>query len=204
MTKPHLEFLVEEPSMEACLQNILPKVINEKATFRIHPFQGKMDLLSNLSKRLRGYARWLPAHYRIFIIVDRDNQDCHELKSLLEQIVIDSGLVSRSQNRNAWQIVTRIVIEELEAWFFGDMDAVRAAFRGLPLTLERKRKYRDPDAVVGGTQEAFEREVKKAGYYKNGLRKIEAARVISENMEPFRNRSHSFQVLYNTLNEVIS
>jgi len=57
----HFEILVEEPSMEAFLRGVLPRLIN--ATFEIYPFQGKQDLLDKLERRLRGYAAWLPADW---------------------------------------------------------------------------------------------------------------------------------------------
>jgi hypothetical protein len=43
----HVEFLVEEPSAEAALQNLLPKIVGNVATFTIHPYQGKPDLFKN-------------------------------------------------------------------------------------------------------------------------------------------------------------
>ena len=61
--------------------------------------------------------------------------------------------------------------------------------------------YRDPDAVQGGTWEAFERILEKRGYFKNGLRKIEAARAIAPNIDPARNRSRSFAAFRNALIE---
>ena len=61
--------------------------------------------------------------------------------------------------------------------------------------------YRDPDAVRGGTWEAFERILEKRGYFKNGLRKIEAARAIAPNIDPARNRSRSFAAFRDALAE---
>ena len=60
-------------------------------------------------------------------------------------------------------------------------------------------KYRDPDAITGGTWEALERLLQKAGYFKTGLRKIEAARSIAAHMDPTRNTSQSFQVFRSAL-----
>ncbi len=55
----HLEFLVEEASAEAALNNIIPKILGEDISFLIHPYQGKDDLLDKLPKRLRGYKKWI-------------------------------------------------------------------------------------------------------------------------------------------------
>jgi hypothetical protein len=58
-----------------------------------------------------------------------------------------------------------LAIEELEAWFFGDMDAVRALYPRVPETLEQRAGFRDPDAIRGGTWEALERILQRAGYF---------------------------------------
>jgi len=83
-------------------------------------------------------------------------------------------------------------MEELEAWFLGDVDALRQAYPGVPRFLHRKARYRDPDSVKGGTWEAMEQVLRRSGYFKEGLRKIEAARHIARKMDPARNRSKSF------------
>ena len=55
MEKPHLEFLVEEPSMEAFLHELLPRLFPEDCpSFRVHAFQGKTNMLDNLQARLKG------------------------------------------------------------------------------------------------------------------------------------------------------
>ena len=69
MATTHLEVLVEEPSMEAFLRALLPRLLPQDRTFEIHPFQGKSDLLGKLEARLRGYAAWLPADWRIVVVV---------------------------------------------------------------------------------------------------------------------------------------
>ena len=195
MGEPHLVMLVEEPSMEIFLQAVLPRLLPEDTTFEIHAFQGKPDLLSKLEDRLRGYGRWIPAHWRIVVLVDRDNDDCRVLKARLERIAADSGLMTRSQRQGQdRQITNRIVIEELEAWYFGDWDAVCSAYPRLNRGLPRQARYRDPDDVRGGTWEAFERILKRQGYFTTGLRKSEAAQAIAPHIRPDRNRSRSFQV----------
>lgn len=72
----HLEFLVEEPSAEAALENLLPLMLGAAVTYQIHVHQGKQDLLLKLPARLRGYRRWLPPEWRIVALVDEDRQDC--------------------------------------------------------------------------------------------------------------------------------
>jgi hypothetical protein len=91
------------------------------------------------------------------------------------------------------------VIEELESWYFGDWEAVRGAYPRVSPTLPNSRGYRDPDAIRGGTWEALERQLQKAGYFAGGIRKIELARTLAPLMEPDRNTSHSFQVWLRTM-----
>jgi hypothetical protein len=54
MPAAHLEFLVEEASMEAFLRALLSRLLPDGTSFQVHPFQGKGDLLSKLESRLRG------------------------------------------------------------------------------------------------------------------------------------------------------
>jgi len=73
--------------------------------------------------------------------------------------------------------VNRIAIEELEAWFFGDVDALHAAYPRVSRHLANKAPYRDPDAITGGTAEALGRVLK--AYYRTGLLKTEVAKKIA-------------------------
>jgi hypothetical protein len=196
----HVFVLVEEPSMAAALAAILPKLLGP-TTFELITFDSKKELLKRLPDRLRGYARWMPATSRIVVVVDRDADDCHELKARLDAMARQAGLATRSGGAT-WRVVNRLAIEELEAWFFGDWRAVRTAFPRVSDGVSRKATYRDPDAIAGGTWEAFERELKRAGYHSTGLRKIEAARAIAPHMDPARNTSRSFHVLRNALLEM--
>jgi hypothetical protein len=188
----HIEFLVEEPSMQAALENLLPRLLPAQTTFRILAFQGKPDLLSKLSVRLRAYANWIPPDYRIVVLVDEDRQDCRELKRQLEAAARQAGLSTKTSGGARFQVLNRIVIEELEAWFLGDPEALRQAYPGLPASLERR--FPDPDAVNGGTWETLARLLQRHGYFQGGYRKLEAASTISAHMNPERNRSNSFRV----------
>jgi hypothetical protein len=165
MKVEHVEVLVEEPSMEETLRALLPKILRD-TTFRVYPHQCKDELLLRLPERLSGYAKWLPANWRILVIVDRDDDDCAELKARLEDEAAGAGLMTRSQaSGKAHSVVNRLAVEELEAWYFGDWPAVMAAYPRVPATIPSKSKYRDPDAISGGTWETFEKVFQKAGYF---------------------------------------
>lgn len=202
MKVEHVEFLAEEPSAAEALRWLAPKVLRD-VSFEVHAYQGKTDLLGRLPAVLRGYARWLPATYRVVILVDRDDDECTELKDTLETIAAKANLRTRTAANGApWTVVTRIAIEELEAWFFGDWSAVRAAYPRASAGVPRTAAHRHPDRIGGGTWEAFERALQAGGYFTTGLRKIEAARAVAEHMDPDRNSSPSFQALRSVLEEM--
>ena len=199
--KSHFEFLVEEPSMEAFLRVALPRIIPD-CSFGIHAFKGKPDLLGKLRRRLRGYQHWIPSSWRIVVLVDRDDLDCQALKAELEAAATASSLPTRSRaGGGRWRIANRIVVEELEAWYFGDWDAVRRAYPRVSEDVPRRARYRDPDAIKGGTWQAFERVLQNHGYFTTGLRKVEAAEAIGAHITPGRNRSGSFGVFRSVLAE---
>lgn len=195
----HYEVLVEEPSMEAFLRLVLPKVVRDSATFEVYTHQGKSDLLAKLPARLRGYAAWLPDNWRIVVVVDRDDDNCLDLKGALERVAGAAQLKSRTAAGAEWQVLNRIAIEELEAWYFGEWEAVRDVYPRVSERLPQKAAYRDPDDIRGGTWEAFERELQRADYFSGGLRKIEAARAVGRTFQPERCSSASFQCMARTL-----
>ena len=190
--------------MEAFLRGLLPRLLPADRTFEVHAFQGKSDLLGKLEARLQGYAQWLPADWRLFVVVDRDDDDCRALKQRLEAVAGRAGLVTRSQAGGAdWQLVNRIAIEELESWYFGDWVAVTARYPRVSAHVPQRQGLRDPDAIAGGTWEAFERVMQRDGYFKAGLAKIEAARSIATRIVPERNRSASFRAFHAALMEAL-
>lgn len=204
MTVENVVFLVEEPSTEALLLDLLPRMLGE-TPFEVHAFSCKHELLDKLEARLRGYARWIPESYRIVVIVDRDGEPCRRLKKRLEAMAREAGVPTRARPlKGSWIVVNRLAVEELEAWYFGDWEAVCAAYPRASKSIPMKERYRNPDAITGGTWEAFERILQRAGYFTGGLRKIEAARAIAPHMDPERNSSRSFQVLRDALTEMAS
>jgi len=188
------------------LRLLLPKMLGD-ISFEVHPHQCKEELLKRLPERLRGYSRWLPENWRIVILVDCDDDDCHDLKARLEQYAQNAGLVTKTSarvNDSPYVVINRIVIEELEAWYFGDWKAVRAAYPKVPAKVPHQEKYRDPDSIAGGTWESFERVLQRRGYFSGGLRKMDAARSIVPHMDPNHNNSRSFQVFREALQAMLS
>jgi hypothetical protein len=188
----HVEVLVEERSMEAALMELIPR-IRPDLTFNTLVFPGKDGLLGRLPDVLRGYRRWNLPNSRIVVVVDRDEDDCRELKRRIENLARAAGLRPKSATSPTFDVLTRIAVEELEAWLFGDVAALSEAFPGVPSTLASRRGYRHPDAIAGGTWEALQRVLQGVGYFPAGMPKIEVARAVAARMVPERNRSPSFQ-----------
>ena len=94
-----------------------------------------------------------------------------------------------------FRVTNRIVVEELEAWFFGDVPAPPAAYPGISPFLAQKHAFRDPDAISGGTWERLFQVLQAAGYYRAAERlpKLEVARNVAAFMVPGRNLSPSFR-----------
>lgn len=190
----HLELFLEEPSAEACLQGLLPKLVPGGTTWNPVVFQGKTDLLANLERRLKGYKSWMPDDWKIVVLIDEDRANCRKLKARMEAASAAAGFSTKTAAKGGkFVVLNRIAVEELEAWFFGDAVALAAAFPGVSPTLGAKAAYRSPDAITGGTWEALERVLQRAGYYGGGLPKIEVARKMAMHMEVGRNTSPSFQ-----------
>ena len=140
----HFEILVEGQTENTALSSgILEQILGkyrEPHTWKIHPHQGigklpddllatpnpkDRTLLHNLPDRLRGYSKRLAlgdySVSAVLVLVDLDNRpDCIAFKQTLVDI-----LKVCEPPPNA---LFRIAIEELEAWFLGDVAAIRAAY----------------------------------------------------------------------------
>ena len=191
----HIKIFLEEPSAEEALKHLLPKIILKDVSYEFHTFQGRDEMLKELPKRLKG-EQWIPNDWRIIVLIDEDRRDCHELKAYLEKAAHDAGFVTKSSAipNEDFQVVNRIAIEELEAWFFGDIEALRAAYPKIPKNLQSKARFRNPDAIQGGTYEALRDLLIQKKYFTGRIPKLMVAQNIAQHMEPNRNVSKSFQV----------
>lgn len=186
-----LEVHVEELSAEYALAALMPAILPD-TEYVVRRYQGKHELLRKLPQRLLGYARYPgPDRARVVVLVDRDDEDCLQLRRRLDAMAEAAGLQATGDGR---VVLNRIAVEELEAWFFGDPAAISAAYPKVPATISTRRGFRDPDAIAGGTWESLERLLKAHGYFKAGLAKTTAALEIADHMDVERNTSRSFQV----------
>ena len=191
-----IEFLVEEPSAEEALKHLLPRLIKQRAQWKLINLGSKYKLLKALPQRLAAYRQRIAAgeNLRVVVLVDRDNDDCAALKRQLEDTARRSSLATKSAPgiHGQFYVVNRIVIEELESWFIGDPAALRQAFTSLPRIDEKSGIFRTPDN--GGSWEALHRFLKRHGIYKSSYPKIDAAQRIAPNLDLQANRSPSFRI----------
>ena len=136
----HLEILVEDLSGKKALDAWLPKMIGAEDTFRVHPYKGigripkdmkdapdpsKRILLTNLPKLLKGFGRTFDGYgpdYQAVVILVCD-LDRRNLKSFIGELnVILTSCQPKPETRFC------IAVEEGEAWFLGDLSAVKAAY----------------------------------------------------------------------------
>jgi hypothetical protein len=199
----HLEILTEELSAARVVEELFEHHLPDTTTYNVIQFNGLENLLDRLPERLAGYRSWISDEWRIVVLVDRDRADCHQRKDLIETMAQDAGFYTKTDPApdGTFQVVTRIAVEELEAWFFGDVPALSVAYPGVPATLDQKHEYRDADAVRGGTAEALLRVLQEAGHYKGLSRppKLEIAERVATRMRPDSNTSRSFRVFWDTI-----
>jgi len=159
-------------------------------------FNGEPDLLRKLPERLSGYADGaFGTKVGICVVVDQDREDCLTLKERMGEEAHRAGLARESapDDDRAFMVVNRVAVEDLEAWFPVDPDAANQADPVVPASFATRAAYCDPDHVRGGTAEARERPLQRAGYHRGGLRKLQAAQEIAPFVRPSDNSSVSFR-----------
>lgn len=171
-------FLLEEPSAEALLHGVLPRLLPAGVSYRCIPFEGKQDLHKQLERKLRS---WLAPNTRFIVMRDQDSGDCVAIKEEL------SALCRRAGKPEA---LVRIACRELESFYLGDLQAVE---QGLGINAlaahQENRKYRLPDELGNPSEELIQLTRKR-------YQKLAGSRSIAPQLRlDDSNRSHSFKVL---------
>jgi hypothetical protein len=131
----HIEFLIEDQSGAKSMEILLPKLLGNNASYRIikgynglghlpkdlKPKTGanKRILLDRLPQLLRGYGK-VPNLGYVVIICDLDDRNKEQFLSELNGVL--NGCIPKP---NACFC---LAIEEFEAWYLGDLAAVRKAY----------------------------------------------------------------------------
>ena len=215
----HFEILVEDQSGKKALDILIPKIIGEQHTFESHFYRGighipknlknetdvsKRILLNQLPRLLRGFGKTFanyPANYSAAVIVVCDLDDrC--LKTFRQELL-------RVLNACNPKPKTRfcIAIEEGEAWFLGDIPAIKSAYPKAQDTI--LNSYQNDsicgtwellaDAVFTGGSNAL----KKKGKGAIGREKSAWAKKIAPEMNVEQNASPSFCYFRDKIRELI-
>ena len=213
----HIEILVEDSSGEKLLQVLLPQLLGPQRnphTWRLHAYKGigriphglvtnadpsKRMLLDQLPKLLRGYGK-TPGIDAVVVILDTDKRDCAAFLTELKAVAAACNPAPTT--------LFRLAIEEIEAWYLGDQDALLAAYPRAKRDVLGKYVQDSvcgtwellADAVHSGGSAA----IKKAGWPLPGQVKHEWAEKIGPLMDPERNISPSFGKLRDGLRRLVA
>jgi hypothetical protein len=172
----------EEASMNATLEKLMARHFPDRLKgldWFVIDFNGKSDLERKFPKRMKIWNYGDP----LFVILrDNDGSDCRALKKRLHDLAAPL----------AKPFKIRVVCQELESWFLGDNQAVNLAYPGCRFSNETA-KYRHPDQMTNASQELAE--------LTGDFSKVGRASLIAQHLDPARNVSRSFQVLFKTLQQ---
>ena len=210
----HFEFLTEDQSSKRAMEILIPKILGDEITYRIHSYKGigripqglrpksdasKRILLDQLPKILQGYGR-NPYSGIIVIICDLDDKDKQFFLSELQGI-LDSCYPKPTT-------LFCLAIEEFEAWYLGDLNAVRIAYPRAKNTV--LNSYTN-DSICGtwelladAVYEGGHQALSKKGWQAVGEQKSIWAKVISPHMNVKDNLSPSFNEMCLQLQSIIS
>lgn len=201
----HIEFLVEDSSGEKLLAQLLPRILGEQGelhTWRLKAYKGigripqgltakadpaKRMLLDQLPRLLQGYGK-TPGIDAVVVVLDTDRRDCKDF--LQELKLLAQGC------KPAPRTLFRLAVEEMEAWYLGDREALLKAYpRAKRDVLDRYVQDSAcgtwellADAVYAGGVAA----IKKAGWPLPGQIKHEWAEKMGPFMSLHQNASPSF------------
>lgn len=207
----HFEFLVEGQTELTALSILMEKILgcyNKPHTWKIHKHRGigqipdcptttpncrNQTLLHNLPSKLRAYGNEGREDLIVVVLMDLDDRpDCRLFKRTLIKLLEFCPKKPK--------VLFRIAIEELEAWFLGDQEAIKFAY---PDAIEDTLNSYEQDSQCGTW------EILAEALYPGGLKKLEEngrrsvrinkqktiwAKKISPYLNVQRNKSHSFKV----------
>lgn len=199
-----IHVLVEGPSEKVLFDGWIKRLVPD-AHFRVHQHQGKGSLAKDIRRkpdpRNRGLLDQLPAKLAAFsttldplvdsivVVVDADDDDCVETANEIRDVA--STLAPRIP------FLVRIAIEEVEAFYLGDLKGLKLAFPGA--NMERAAAY-IPDSVCA-TWETFAEVIGD-----DSGSKVRWAEAIRDYLTivPANSRSPSFRALCRGLRRIAS
>jgi hypothetical protein len=213
----HIEFLTEDSSGQRLLEHLVPRLIGsygDPHTWRFHAYRGigrlppslsaksdpsKRILLDQLPRLLRGYAK-TPGIDAVVVVLDVDTRDCASFLGELQSLANSCGAAALT--------LFRLAIEETEAWYLGDREAVHRAYPTAQLLLLDGYVQDSScgtwellaDALYPGGMAA----IRRAGWPLPGQIKHEWAERIGPFLDPQVNLSPSFGKLRDGLRQLTS
>jgi hypothetical protein len=212
----HFEILVEDQSGKVALDILIPKIIGDAHTFNVKSYKGvgripqkmnkpvdasKRILLDNLPRLLTGYGKTWQQGYEgaVIVVCDLDNK-C--LKSFRDELV---ALLNACNPHPETRFC--IAVEEGEAWFLGDIPAIKQAYpqaKNVVLTtyvndLQIGTWEKLADAAYKGGAEAL----KNQGWQIVGTEKSVWAEKITPYMDVNNNLSPSFNYFLRKIQELL-
>lgn len=212
----HIEILIEDSSGKELLEAVLPKLFGkfgEPHSWNMHSYKGigripkglkgsidpmKRILLDRLPRVLQGYGK-SPGIDAVVVVLDTDRRNC---KDFLNELQTLAAACNPAPNT-----LFRLAIEEIEAWYLGDRQALTEAFPHAKADI-LNHYVQDSvcgtwellaDAVYPGGSTA----IKKSGWPLPGQVKHEWAARISPLLDPDRNVSPSFGKLRDGLRHLV-
>ncbi len=171
--------------MKVLLDELLPRLLPQNIRFQIIPHQGKSDLEKSIPHKLKG---WREPGVSFIILLDNDNANCREVKRKLADLCVQN---------DRQDTLIRIVCQELESWYLGDLTAIGIAYQNNTLHGKQSRNpYRTPDHISNPKQ--ILRRLVPA------YDPITGAEKIAEHMDIVNNRSHSFHVFVDAVRNLAS
>jgi hypothetical protein len=215
----HFDVLVEDLSGKRALDILIPKIIGDMHTFRVHPYKGigviprnlkstvdasKRILLDQLPKLLRGYGNTYAGYPDdspavVILVCDLDDKCLKLFRQQLFSVLNDCNPAPETR--------FCIAVEEGEAWFLGDIPAIKAAY---PKAKDKILNSYSNDSICG-TWECLadavfpggHKKLSKKGWQATGTEKSTWSEKISPLMDVENNKSPSFLYFRNKLHELI-
>jgi hypothetical protein len=218
----HFEILVEDISGKRAINILAQKLLDSGTTYRIISYKGvgrlptglrpnsnanKRILLDRLPRLLNGYGIAQPDSF-IIVVCDLDDKNkasfLDELKNVLDNCTAKP------------KAYFCLAIEEIEAWYLGDLNAVRIAY---PHAVDSVLHKYVNDSICGTWELLADAVYKVAGksrrksghellsekgWQEVGAEKLRWAEAISPHMNVDANKSPSFCYFKKTLREITS
>lgn len=217
----HIEFLVEDQSGEKMLDGLIRKINQDNAfTYNIHAYKGvggkipreirdnpsmarHRILLDNLPRLLSGYGKTFQSYgdnypAAVIVVCDLDRRNKTAFENELH------GLLALCEVQPLARFC--LAIEEGEAWFLGDIHAIKQAY---PRCKENVWRTYQQDSICGTWEVLADmlypgghEELSRKGYQEVGKTKFAWATNITPYMDVDNNRSPSFCHFRDTVREI--